>query len=138
MDPSFKAYAQQVKKNAVALAEKLQSEGIDVVSGGTDNHIVLVKLKSLELTGKVAEHVLDEIGITVNKNTVPFDTEGPFITSGIRIGTPAVTTRGFVEKDMVEVGRIIATLLKNHEDPTAKEAARKDVTALTDQHPLYK
>ncbi|ARF14854.1 MULTISPECIES: serine hydroxymethyltransferase [Sporosarcina] len=138
LDPSFKEYAQQVKKNAVALAEKLQSEGIDVVSGGTDNHIVLVKLKSLELTGKVAEHVLDEIGITVNKNTVPFDTEGPFITSGIRIGTPAVTTRGFVEKDMVEVGRIIATLLKNHEDPTAKEEARKAVTALTDQHPLYK
>ncbi|PIC85168.1 serine hydroxymethyltransferase [Sporosarcina sp. P20a] len=138
LEPSFKEYAQQVKKNAVALAEKLQSEGIDVVSGGTDNHIVLVKLKSLELTGKVAEHVLDEIGITVNKNTVPFDTEGPFITSGIRIGTPAVTTRGFVEYDMVEVGRIIATLLKNHEDPTAKEEARKAVTALTDQHPLYK
>lgn len=138
LDPSFKEYAQQVKKNAVALAEKLQSEGIDVVSGGTDNHIVLVKLKSLELTGKVAEHVLDEIGITVNKNTVPFDTEGPFITSGIRIGTPAVTTRGFVEEDMVEVGRIIAELLKNHEDPSAKEAARKAVTALTDQHPLYK
>ncbi|PIC90842.1 serine hydroxymethyltransferase [Sporosarcina sp. P21c] len=138
LDPSFKEYAQQVKKNAVALAEKLQSEGIDVVSGGTDNHIVLVKLKSLELTGKVAEHVLDEIGITVNKNTVPFDTEGPFITSGIRIGTPAVTTRGFVEEDMVEVGRIIATLLKNHEDPSAKDEARKAVTALTDQHPLYK
>ncbi|PID15159.1 MULTISPECIES: serine hydroxymethyltransferase [unclassified Sporosarcina] len=138
LDPSFKEYAQQVKKNAVALAEKLQSEGIDVVSGGTDNHIVLVKLKSLDLTGKVAEHVLDEIGITVNKNTVPFDTEGPFVTSGIRIGTPAVTTRGFVEEDMVEVGRIIATLLKNHEDPSAKEEARKAVTALTDQHPLYK
>ncbi|ARF17974.1 serine hydroxymethyltransferase [Sporosarcina ureae] len=138
LDPSFKEYAQQVKKNAVALAEKLQSEGIDVVSGGTDNHIVLVKLKSLDLTGKVAEHVLDEVGITVNKNTVPFDTEGPFITSGIRIGTPAVTTRGFVEKDMVEVGRIIAELLKNHEDPSAKEAARKAVTALTDQYPLYK
>ncbi|PIC80062.1 serine hydroxymethyltransferase [Sporosarcina sp. P18a] len=138
LDPSFKEYAQQVKKNAVALAEKLQSEGIDVVSGGTDNHIVLVKLKSLDLTGKVAEHVLDEIGITVNKNTVPFDTEGPFITSGIRIGTPAVTTRGFVEEDMVEVGRIIATLLKNHEDPSAKDEARKAVTALTDQHPLYK
>ena len=138
LDPSFKTYAQQVKKNAVALAEKLQAEGIDVVSGGTDNHIVLVKLKSLELTGKVAEHVLDEVGITVNKNTVPFDTEGPFITSGIRIGTPAVTTRGFVEEDMVEVGRIIATLLKNHEDQSAKDEARKAVTALTDQHPLYK
>ncbi|WP_303969838.1 serine hydroxymethyltransferase [Sporosarcina ureae] len=138
LDPSFKAYAQQVKKNAVALAEKLQAEGIDVVSGGTDNHIVLVKLKSLELTGKVAEHVLDEVGITVNKNTVPFDTEGPFITSGIRIGTPAVTTRGFVEEDMVEVGRIIAELLKNHEDQSAKDEARKAITALTDQHPLYK
>ena len=138
LDPSFKTYAIQVKKNAVALAEKLQEEGIDVVSGGTDNHIVLVKLNSLNLTGKVAEHVLDEIGITVNKNTIPFDTEGPFITSGIRIGTPAVTTRGFVEKDMVEVGRIIAALLKNHEDQAAKDQARKDVTALTDQHPLYK
>ncbi|PIC94530.1 serine hydroxymethyltransferase [Sporosarcina sp. P26b] len=138
LNPSFKAYAQQVKKNAVALAEKLQAEGIDVVSGGTDNHIVLVKLKSLELTGKVAEHVLDEVGITVNKNTVPFDTEGPFITSGIRIGTPAVTTRGFVEEDMVEVGRIIAELLKNHEDQSAKDEARKAITALTDQHPLYK
>lgn len=138
LDPSFKQYAQQVKKNAVALAEKLQEEGIDVVSGGTDNHIVLVKLKSLDMTGKVAEHVLDEVGITVNKNTVPFDTEGPFITSGIRIGTPAVTTRGFVEKDMVEVGRIIAELLKNHEDQAAKDEARKAVTALTDQHPLYK
>ena len=138
LDPSFKTYAKQVKKNAVALADKLREEGIDVVSGGTDNHIVLVKLKSLDLTGKVAEHVLDEVGITVNKNTVPFDTEGPFITSGIRIGTPAVTTRGFVEEDMVEVGRIIATLLKNHEDQAAKDQARKDVTALTDQHPLYK
>ncbi|ARD48787.1 serine hydroxymethyltransferase [Sporosarcina sp. P37] len=138
LEPEFKTYAQQVKKNAEALAKKLQEEGIDVVSGGTDNHLVLVKLKSLDLTGKVAEHVLDEIGITVNKNTVPFDTEGPFVTSGIRIGTPAVTTRGFKEEDMVEVGRIIATLLKNHEDQSAKDEARKAVTALTDQHPLYK
>ncbi|MDV6378271.1 serine hydroxymethyltransferase [Sporosarcina sp. GW1-11] len=137
LQPEFKEYAQQVKKNANALAAKLKEEGIDVVSGGTDNHIVLVKLKSLNLTGKVAEYVLDEIGITVNKNTVPFDAEGPFVTSGIRIGTPAVTTRGFKEKDMVEVGRIIAELLKNHEDETAKAEARKAVTALTDQHPLY-
>ncbi|AXI01131.1 serine hydroxymethyltransferase [Sporosarcina sp. PTS2304] len=137
LQPEFKEYAQQVKKNARALAQKLNEEGIEVVSGGTDNHIVLVKLKSLNLTGKVAEHVLDEIGITVNKNTVPFDTEGPFVTSGIRIGTPAVTTRGFKEEDMVEVGRIIANLLKNHEDETAKAEARKAVTALTDQHPLY-
>ncbi|MEK4023595.1 serine hydroxymethyltransferase [Mammaliicoccus sciuri] len=137
LEPEFKTYIQQVKKNAKALAEQFNKEGIDVVSGGTDNHIVLVKLKSLGLTGKVAEHVLDEVGITVNKNTVPFDTEGPFVTSGIRIGTPAVTTRGFKEEDMQEVGRIIANLLKNHEDETAKAEARKAVTALTDQHPLY-
>ncbi|WP_153720844.1 serine hydroxymethyltransferase [Sporosarcina cascadiensis] len=137
LEPEFKTYAQQVKKNAKALAAKLNEEGIDVVSGGTDNHIVLVKLQSLGLTGKTAEHVLDEIGITVNKNTVPFDQEGPFVTSGIRIGTPAVTTRGFKEDDMKEVGRIIAELLKNHEDKNAKEEARKAVTALTDQHPLY-
>ncbi|GKV66286.1 MULTISPECIES: serine hydroxymethyltransferase [unclassified Sporosarcina] len=137
LEPEFKTYAQQVKKNAKALAAKLNEEGIDVVSGGTDNHIVLVKLQSLGLTGKTAEHVLDEIGITVNKNTVPFDQEGPFVTSGIRIGTPAVTTRGFKEDDMKEVGRIIAELLKNHEDKNAKEEACKAVTALTDQHPLY-
>lgn len=137
LDPSFKEYIQQVKKNAEALAEKLKEEGIDVVSGGTDNHIVLVKVNSLNLTGKTAEHVLDEIGITVNKNTVPFDTEGPFVTSGIRIGTPAVTTRGFKEDDMREVGRIIAELLKNHESEEAKKAARAAVTALTDKHPLY-
>lgn len=137
LDPSFKEYIQQVKKNAEALAEKLNEEGIDVVSGGTDNHIVLVKVNSLNLTGKTAEHVLDEIGITVNKNTVPFDTEGPFVTSGIRVGTPAVTTRGFKEEDMREVGRIIAELLKNHESEEAKKAARAAVTALTDKHPLY-
>lgn len=137
LDPSFKEYIQQVKKNAKALAEKLNEEGIDVVSGGTDNHIVLVKVKSLNLTGKTAEHALDEIGITVNKNTVPFDTEGPFVTSGIRIGTPAVTTRGFKEDDMREVGRIIADLLKNHESEEAKKEARAAVTALTDKHPLY-
>ncbi|WP_301107310.1 serine hydroxymethyltransferase [Sporosarcina sp.] len=137
LEPEFKTYAQQVKKNAKALAEKLKEEGIDVVSGGTDNHLVLVKLQSLNLTGKVAEHVLDEVGITVNKNTVPFDQEGPFVTSGIRIGTPAVTTRGFKEEDMKEVGRIIAELLKNHEDENAKQEARKAVTALTNQHPLY-
>lgn len=137
LEPEFKTYIQQVKKNAKALAEQLNEEGIDVVSGGTDNHLVLVKLQSLGITGKVAEHVLDEVGITVNKNTVPFDQEGPFVTSGIRIGTPAVTTRGFKEEDMKEVGRIIAKLLKNHEDEAAKEEARKAVTALTDQHPLY-
>ena len=87
-----------------ALAESLKAEGVDIVSGGTDNHLLLVNLKSLGITGKIAEHVLDEVGITVNKNTIPFDTESPFVTSGIRIGTPAVTTRGFKEEEMKEIG----------------------------------
>ncbi|WJY26511.1 serine hydroxymethyltransferase [Sporosarcina trichiuri] len=137
LQPEFKTYAQQVKKNAVALGETLVAEGIDIVSGGTDNHLVLLNLTSLGLTGKVAEHVLDECGITVNKNTVPFDKEGPFVTSGIRIGTPAVTSRGFKEDDMKEVGAIIAKLLKNHEDDTVKEEAKQRVKALTDSHALY-
>ncbi|MGB2993321.1 MAG: serine hydroxymethyltransferase, partial [Paenisporosarcina sp.] len=114
--PEFKTYIQQVVKNAKALANCLIDEGIDVVSGGTDNHLLLVNLRSLELTGKVAEKVLDEVGITVNKNTIPFDTTSPFVTSGIRIGTPAVTSRGFKEPEMKEIASIIAKLLKNIED----------------------
>ncbi|MGG0645021.1 serine hydroxymethyltransferase [Sporosarcina gallistercoris] len=137
LKPEFKTYIQQVKKNAVALSETLVAEGIDIVSGGTDNHLLLLNLTSLGLTGKVAEHVLDECGITVNKNTVPFDKESPFVTSGIRIGTPAVTSRGFKEDDMKEVGAIIAKLLKNHEDEAVKEESKKRVKALTDQHALY-
>lgn len=135
--PDFKTYIQQVKKNAVALSETLVDEGINIVSGGTDNHLLLLNLTSLGMTGKVAEKVLDECGITVNKNTVPFDKEGPFITSGIRIGTPAVTTRGFKEDDMKEVGLIIAKLLKNHEDDAVKEEVKQRVKALTDNHKLY-
>src|SRR5699024_5806529 len=92
--PEFKAYIQQVKKNAKVLGEALVAEGIDIVSGGTDNHLLLLNLRSLNITGKIAEAVLDEVGITVNKNTIPFDTESPFVTSGVRIGTPAVTSRG--------------------------------------------
>ena len=135
--PDFKTYIQQVKKNAVALGDALIAEGIDIVSGGTDNHLLLLNLTSLGMTGKVAEHVLDECGITVNKNTVPFDKEGPFITSGIRIGTPAVTSRGFKEDDMKEVGAIIGKLLKNHEDEAVKEEVKNRVKALTDNHALY-
>jgi glycine hydroxymethyltransferase len=135
--PEFKSHIQQVKKNAKALAESLMAEGVDIVSGGTDNHLLLVNLKSLGITGKVAEHVLDEVGITVNKNTIPFDTESPFVTSGIRIGTPAVTTRGFKEEEMKEIGSIIATLLKNHEDEATKKEAAERVKALTDRFPLY-
>ena len=135
--PEFKSHIQQVKKNAKALAESLMAEGVDIVSGGTDNHLLLINLKSLGLTGKIAEHVLDEVGITVNKNTIPFDTESPFVTSGIRIGTPAVTTRGFKEEEMKEIGSIIANLLKNHEDEAAKAEAAERVKALTDKFPLY-
>ena len=135
--PEFKSHIQQVKKNAKALAESLKAEGVDIVSGGTDNHLLLVNLKSLGITGKIAEHVLDEVGITVNKNTIPFDTESPFVTSGIRIGTPAVTTRGFKEEEMKEIGSIIANLLKNHEDEAAKKEAAERVKALTDRFPLY-
>ncbi|WP_438315001.1 serine hydroxymethyltransferase [Sporosarcina sp. FA9] len=135
--PEFKTYIQQVKKNAKQLAESLMAEGVDIVSGGTDNHLLLINLRSLGLTGKVAEHVLDEVGITVNKNTIPYDLESPFVTSGVRIGTPAVTSRGFKEEEMKEIASIIATLLKNHEDENVKKESLERVHALTDKFPLY-
>ncbi|MGE7947824.1 serine hydroxymethyltransferase [Lysinibacillus sp. NPDC093688] len=137
LQPEFKEYAKQIKANAKALAEVLMAEGVEIVSGGTDNHLLLLNVKSLGLTGKVAEHALDEVGITTNKNTIPYDTESPFVTSGIRIGTPAVTSRGFTEEDMKEVGAIIATVLKNPEDEAVKTEAKARVIALTDKHPLY-
>lgn len=137
LQPEFKDYAKQIKANAKVLAETLMAEGVDIVSGGTDNHLVLVNAKSLGLTGKVAEHALDAVGITTNKNTIPYDTESPFVTSGIRIGTPAVTSRGFKEEDMKEVALIIASVLKNPEDEAVKKEAIERVKALTDKHPLY-
>lgn len=137
LQPEFKEYAKQIKANAAALAKSLMDEGVEIVSGGTDNHLLLLNVKSLGLTGKVAEHVLDEVAITTNKNTIPFDTESPFVTSGIRIGTAAVTSRGFKEEDVIEVGKIIASVLKNHEDSAVKEEARKRVEALTAKYPLY-
>ncbi|MFF2178587.1 serine hydroxymethyltransferase [Lysinibacillus sp. NPDC058147] len=137
LQPEFKEYAKQIKANAKALAEVLIAEGVEIVSGGTDNHLLLLNVKSLGLTGKVAEHALDEVGITTNKNTIPYDTESPFVTSGIRIGTPAVTSRGFKEEDMKEVGSIIAAVLKNPEDEAVKSEAKARVKALTDKHPLY-
>ena len=137
LQPEFKDYAKQIKANAKALAEVLIAEGVEIVSGGTDNHLLLLNVKSLGLTGKVAEHALDEVGITTNKNTIPYDTESPFVTSGIRIGTPAVTSRGFKEEDMKEVGAIIAAVLKNPEDEAVKADAKDRVKALTDKHPLY-
>ena len=137
LQPEFKDYAKQIKVNAKALAEVLIAEGVEIVSGGTDNHLLLLNVKSLGLTGKVAEHALDEVGITTNKNTIPYDTESPFVTSGIRIGTPAVTSRGFKEEDMKEVGAIIAAVLKSPEDEAVKADAKDRVKALTDKHPLY-
>ncbi|MEK4384740.1 serine hydroxymethyltransferase [Solibacillus sp. FSL W7-1464] len=137
LQPEFKEYAKQIKANAAALAKSLMDEGVEIVSGGTDNHLLLLNVKSLGLTGKVAEHVLDEVAITTNKNTIPFDTESPFVTSGIRVGTAAVTSRGFKEEDVIEVGKIIASVLKNHEDAAVKEEARKRVEALTAKYPLY-
>ncbi|MEK5330018.1 serine hydroxymethyltransferase [Lysinibacillus sp. FSL W8-0992] len=137
LQPDFKDYAKQIKANARALAEVLIEEGVEIVSNGTDNHLLLLNVKSLGLTGKVAEHALDEVGITTNKNTIPYDTESPFVTSGIRIGTPAVTSRGFKEEDIKEVGAIIAAVLKNPEDEAVKADAKDRVKVLTDKHPLY-
>jgi glycine hydroxymethyltransferase len=137
LEDSFKEYAQNIISNAHRLAEGLNKEGIDLVSGGTDNHLLLVDLRSLGLTGKVAEKVLDEIGITVNKNTIPFDPESPFVTSGIRIGTAAVTSRGFGHEEMDEIASLIAFTLKNHEDEAKLEEARKRVEDLTSKFELY-
>lgn len=135
--PEFKEYQAQVIANAKALADSLTAEGIRIVSGGTDNHVMLLDVSALELTGKVAEHVLDEVGITVNKNTIPFDTASPFITSGVRIGTPAVTSRGFKEAEMKEIASIIAKLLKNNEDAEVLKEAKERVATLTSNFPLY-
>ncbi|MFC4802478.1 serine hydroxymethyltransferase [Neobacillus sp. GCM10023253] len=137
LQDSFKDYARQIVANAQRLAESLQKEGLKLVSGGTDNHLMLVDVTSLGLTGKVAEKVLDEVGITVNKNTIPFDQNSPFVTSGVRIGTAAVTSRGFGLEDMDEIASIIAFTLKNHEDEAKLEEARKQVDALTSKFTLY-
>jgi glycine hydroxymethyltransferase len=137
LQDSFKDYAEKVVENAQRLAQSLKAEGINLVSDGTDNHLLLVDLRSLNLTGKVAEKVLDDIGITVNKNTIPFDPESPFVTSGIRIGTAAVTSRGFGLEDMDEIASLISLTLKNNEDEEKLEEARSRVEALTGKFELY-
>ncbi len=136
LSDEYKAYMQQVVKNAKVLAESLMENGVAIVSGGTDNHLMLADLRDLNITGKEAEKLLDEVGITVNKNTIPNDPQSPFVTSGVRIGTPAVTSRGMVEEDMVEIGKIIAMVLKDFE--ANKEEATARVRALTDKYPIYK
>lgn len=137
LQPSFKDYAANVVTNAKALAETLTAEGINLVSGGTDNHLMLVDTRNLNITGKDAEHVLDSVGITVNKNAIPFDPTSPFITSGVRIGTPAVTSRGMDAAAMKKIGRAIALTLKNAKDEAKLDEARKLVRELTAQYPLY-
>ncbi len=136
LQPSFTDYANQIVKNASALAKTLLEEGFQLVSGGTDNHLMLVNLTGMKVdTGKEAEYLLDEVGITVNKNAIPFDTQKPFVTSGIRVGTAAVTSRGFKEDDLVEVGKLISLTLKDFENNKAE--VEKRVKALCEKYPLY-
>ena len=137
LQPEFKEYAEQVIKNAKVLAAELMAKGLTIVSGGTDTHVMLVDVRNTGLTGKEAEHLLDEIGITANKNTIPFDPASPFVTSGIRLGTPALTTRGLQVKDMEEIADIIATVLQNPEDTAKHQDAAKRVAALCEKYPLY-
>ncbi len=137
LQPEFKTYAAQIIKNAKVLAETLTADGFRIVSGGTDNHLMLVDLTSKNITGKVAQNVLDEVNITANKNTIPFEPRSPFVTSGLRLGSPALTTRGFKEDDMREVANIIALVLDNPDDENKKIAARERVAALCKKYPLY-
>ena len=139
LQPEFKEYAAQIIKNAKILAETLTADGFRIVSGGTDNHLMLVDLTSKNITGKEAQNVLDEVNITANKNTIPFEPRSPFVTSGLRLrlGSPALTTRGFKEDDMREVGNIIALVLDNPADDDKKNQARARVAALCEKYPLY-
>ena len=138
LQPEFKDYIKSVVKNAKVLSDTLKSEGFRIVSGGTDNHLMLVDVKSIGLTGKEAEKILDAINITCNKNTIPNETESPMVTSGIRLGTPAMTTRGFNESDFKEVALIISEALKNRNDNNKMKELKKRVKNLTNSHPLYK
>jgi len=137
LEPSFTVYCRQIIANAQALATAIAGYGFEIVSGGTDNHLMLVDLRSKSLTGKVAEKALDVAGITVNKNTVPKETQSPFVTSGIRIGTPAVTTRGMKEAEMTRIAELIDTVLSAPEDSALAARVREDVRTLTARFPLY-
>ena len=137
LSEEFRNYQRQVVFNAAALANTLTINGFPLISGGTDNHLMLVDFRKSEMTGKQAEALLDEVGITVNKNKVPFDERSPFVTSGIRLGTPAVTTRGMKEGEMVKIGELIVEILKNYNDETVKNNVKKEVGLLCDKFPLY-
>jgi glycine hydroxymethyltransferase len=137
LSDEFKVYQQQVLDNAKVLADELVKKGFRIVSGGTDNHLMLVDLRSKNITGKEAQFLLDEIGITANRNTIPFEPLSPFVTSGIRLGTPALTTRGLKEDDIREVADIIADVIENREDSAVIEAAKAKVQAICKKFPLY-
>ncbi|MGB9824557.1 MAG: serine hydroxymethyltransferase [Candidatus Hydrothermia bacterium] len=137
MTEDFKRYQEQIVKNAKALAETLVSEGLRLVTGGTDNHLMLVDLRPFKITGNIAEKALERAGITVNKNTIPFDPEKPTVTSGIRVGTPAVTTRGMKEPEMVKIGKLISKVLKNPDDENVISSVRAEVQELCNSFPLY-
>jgi len=137
LTPDFKEYQLQVVKNSKALSDSLKSMGARIVSGGTDNHLSLVDLTPLNVTGKEAESLLDKAGITVNKNTIPFETRSPFVTSGIRIGTPAITTRGMKEDDMGKIAEYIIEVLKSGGDTAVISNVEKKVNELCNSFPLY-
>ncbi|MBP0001371.1 MAG: serine hydroxymethyltransferase [Cyanobacteria bacterium SID2] len=137
LKPEFKAYSGQVIENAKALAAQLQARGLNIVSGGTDNHLMLVDLRSIGMTGKKADALVSDVNITANKNTVPFDPESPFVTSGLRLGSPAVTTRGMGTEEFTEIANIIADRLLNPEDESMAESCRQRVASLCERFPLY-
>jgi glycine hydroxymethyltransferase len=134
----FVAYQQQVVKNARALAAHLMEQGIELVSGGTDNHMMLADLRNISVTGKAAETALERAGLTLNKNAVPFDTENPTVTSGVRIGTPVMTTRGMKEPEMAVVAGLIVDVLKSISSDTVMQATRKRVMELCEAFPIYR
>ncbi|HYS68610.1 MAG TPA: serine hydroxymethyltransferase, partial [Gemmatimonadaceae bacterium] len=138
LEPSFKDYCAQIIRNAQALANGLIEHGFNLVSGGTDNHLMLVDLRNKNVTGKVAEKALDAAGITVNKNTVPKETQSPFVTSGIRIGTPALTTRGMREPEMEQIASLINRVISSDGDATVASSVKEEVLDLTNRFPLYK
>ena len=137
LEENFKTYGQQVIKNAQALSKKLSGYGFKIISGGTDNHLMLIDLRNKNITGKAAQELLDGIGITVNKNSVPFDDKSPLVTSGIRMGTPALTTRGMKEADMEKIADMINDVLSNPADEALKKDVTKRIDDLTSEHPLY-
>ena len=137
LQPSFKEYVQQIIHNSKALGNALMKEGASLVSGGTDNHIILLDLRPWDLTGKEAEKLLEEAGITVNKNTIPFDPQSPFVTSGIRIGTAALTTRGMREEEMIKIGEVMAAVLKSNGDKDVLNKAKETTKSICEAFPIF-